>query len=213
MFDLSRRTFFAISAGGVSALNADPSSALLIQRSTTSIPSAHLELANALNLRVFSASKGTLGLAGLMSMRAANGEFGRYDDASLLLFPFKRGLANRDPPAFLAGSDTTRSIIAAVAMDAGGLAADEYFCHFVLKAAPESFIGFELGTPFPRSASRWPWRSNVEIGSNVVGMHWTSSNLNHPWFAGSRWIPDDEYGRVWRSRIIEGLRRAAKIMV
>jgi len=81
----------------------------------------------------------------------------------------------------------------------------------VLNAPRESFIGFELGAPLPRGTGHGPWHNNIKIGSDTVGAHWTSSNLNHPWFAGSRWIPDNDHGNFWRGRIVEGVRRAATI--
>jgi hypothetical protein len=44
-----------------------------------------------------------------------------------------------------------------------------------------------------------------------VGIAWTSSNLNHSWFGGSRFIPkeDDCGGATWRKLIIDGLQQAS----
>ena len=44
-----------------------------------------------------------------------------------------------------------------------------------------------------------------------IGIAWTSSNLNGPWFGGARWIPntDDCKGNGWRKLIIDGLNQAS----
>ena len=92
-----------------------------------------------------------------------------------------------------------------------GLPPDEFFCHYVLKAPWQSFISCTLDMPIAREIGAWPWHSNVEIGGATIGIRWTSSNLNHPWFAGSRWIPESDDGQIWRARIIDGVRRAAAL--
>jgi hypothetical protein len=81
----------------------------------------------------------------------------------------------------------------------------------VLKAPWESFISCALDMPIAHEIGVWPWHSNVAIGHETVGFRWTSSNLNHPWFEGSHWIPDDDNGAAWRARIIDGVRQAATI--
>ena len=44
-----------------------------------------------------------------------------------------------------------------------------------------------------------------------VSVAWNSSNLNDPWFGGSRWIPNtaDCNGSSWRSVIADGLNLAS----
>ena len=44
-----------------------------------------------------------------------------------------------------------------------------------------------------------------------VGIEWTSSNMNRPWFGGSQWIPntDNCKGNAWRALIIDGLNQAS----
>jgi len=41
--------------------------------------------------------------------------------------------------------------------------------------------------------SRRPWYSNVKLpDGRTWSIGWNSSNLNAPWFGGSRWIPDSD---------------------
>jgi hypothetical protein len=169
---------------------------------------APLDLINGLNLQAFLNARDELGLAGLMSMEPVQSERGKHERASLFVFPFKLKSSDGDAPAFLPGRDAVKPIIATAAMDPLGLPPDEFFCHYVLKAPRQSFIGFELGAPLSRDRANRPWHSNLKIGDAILGATWTSSNLNDPWFAGSRWIPDNGSGRDWRARIIRGLRRA-----
>ena len=71
-------------------------------------------------------------------------------------------------------------------MAPGGLPPDEYFCNYVLKAPSRSFISFSVGAPFSHGAQKRVWHTNVDnIGGRSVGIGWTSSNLNHPWFAAA----------------------------
>jgi len=170
------------------------------------------DLSNALNLRLFLQNKDAVGLAGLMSMEPAEGRFGRYPTATLLLFPFKRYADGPTGRAFLPGQGLLDGPVATVAMTTLGLPPDEFFCHYVLGAPRRSFIGIELGAAIARGADKWPWHNNVDLGDDKVAVHWVSSNLNHPWFEGSRWIPDNEHGEVWRARISGGVRRAAILL-
>jgi len=210
MDKLNRRSFLAISAASVSVLpgmgTAFASTGLeLISRPR----SAPFELSNALNLRLFLRDRTALGLAGLMSMEPAESGFERYPAATLLLFPFKRHVDGSAQPAFLPGQGGQDHPVATVAMTTLGLPPDEFLCHYVLNAPRQSFIGFELGAALSRSADKQPWHNNIALGDDTIAVHWTSSNLNHPWFAGSRWIPDNDHGNAWRSLIINGVRRAA----
>jgi hypothetical protein len=170
--------------------------------------------AGALNLRFFLQSKNTLGLTGLFSMRPVEGELGNYASGALFLFPFKLSAASPDMPAFLPGAGAAHPLIATVAMTPGGLPPDEYFCNYVLKAPSRSFVSFSVGVPLVRGAQKRAWHTNLDnIGGSSIGVGWTSSNLNHRWFAGSRWIPDRGEGKYWRARIVEGLRQVAAVQV
>jgi hypothetical protein len=206
----SRRALFALSAAGLCVLR--NSGAVAASLHTIGLPAvARLDLANALNFRSFRDNKDTLGLTAVMAMRPVEGKLDRYPTGSLFLFPFKRAAFTPDKPAFLPGSSAERPIIATAPMTTLGLAPDEYFCHYVLKAPWQSFISCALDTPIAREIGPWPWHSNVAIGDETVGFRWTSSNLNNPWFSGSRWIPESDHGKAWRTRIIDGVRRAAAI--
>ncbi len=144
-----------------------------------------------------------------MAMRLVDGRLGSYPSGSLLLFPFNRDAMVARELAHLPGPDAASPAIKTAPMTTLGLPPDEFFCHYVLKAPWQNFISCTLDAPLAREIGMSPWHNNVEIGGTTVGICWTSSNLNHPWFAGSRWIPESDEGQVWRARIIEGVRRAA----
>jgi hypothetical protein len=90
---------------------------------------------------------------------------------------------------------------------------DEYFIRYRLEAPWASFIGFRVDAPFNLQDSRRPWFTNVEklTDGKGVGIAWTSSNLNTPWFGGSRYIPkaDTCNGTKWRALILDGLNQAS----
>ena len=90
---------------------------------------------------------------------------------------------------------------------------DEYFLRFRLETPIANFIGFRVDVPFNLQDSRRPWFTNVEqlADGKPIGVAWTSSNLNDPWFAGNRWIPNsnDCKGNAWRALIIDGLNQAS----
>ena len=212
MGEPNRRTFLSISAAGLCTLVCDGTVLASLRPDAAQLSSgARRELANALNLRLFLENKVALGLAGVMTMRSVENEIGSYPAAALFLFPFKHNASTADAPAFLPGSAAGSPLLETITMPASGLSPDEYFCHFVLKAPWRDFIGFTVGTAIGRGTDKWPWHSNVAIGNDIVGFRWTSSNLNHPWFEGSRWIPENANGLAWRARIIDGVRRAATL--
>ena len=146
-----------------------------------------------------------------MAMRPVDGKLGSYPAGSLFLFPFNRDATSTSELAHLPGPDAARPLVKAAPMTTLGLPPDEFFCHYVLQAPWQSFISCTLDMPIAREIGAWPWHSNVEIGGATIGVRWTSSNLNHPWFAGSRWIPESDDGQIWRARIIDGVRRAAAL--
>jgi hypothetical protein len=206
----SRRSFLAISAGGFCAIHsADTALAAMQVGSIESPVSLRINLANALNFRLFAQNTSTLGLTAVMAMRPVDGGLGSYPSSSLFLFPFSRDAASARELAHLPGPDAASPLIQTAPMTTLGLPPDEVFCHYVLKAPWQKFISCTLDAPIAREIGTSPWHSNVEIGGMAIGIRWTSSNLNHPWFAGSRWIPESDDGQVWRARIIDGVRRAA----
>ena len=215
MRGLSRRAFFGVSVGGLSALNAPRTALAAMQGGAIDLtPRANIDYASALNLNVFLQNIDTRGLVGLLSMNPVNGELCSYTAGALFLFPFKYDASTPEFPAFLPGPSAASPLIATLAMTPGGLPPDDYFCSYVLKTPHQSFISFSVGAPFVRGAQKWPWHTNLDgIGGSSIGIGWTSSNFNHPWFAGSHWIPDGGNGKYWRARIIEGIRQAAAIQV
>ena len=212
MSDLSRRSFIATSVGALSLLH-DPLRALACSELEGAGLASRLNIAQSTrrNLRTFVESKGALGLAGLVSMTAVTGELGSYDANALFLFPWVKAHAPAPlPAAYLPVGN--EEVAAATPFTPAGIALDEHFCRFVLKAPPENFIGFVVDTPVPAYLARHPWFTNVDdlAAGKGVGIHWTSGNLNPPWFAGSTWIPPETgYGAYWRNRIVDGLREAA----
>ena len=215
MRGLSRRAFLGVSVGGLSSLQSHGAVLAALPADVLGLSQRNsVDAASALNLSQFLRNKHAFGLTGLLSMRPVEGELGRYPDGSLFLFPFKHAASCPDVRAFLPGRSATDPPIATVALTHGGLPPDEYFCNYVLKAPREGFISFSVGLPFAHGAQKRVWHTNVDdIGGRSIGIGWTSSNLNHPWFAGSRWIPDSDIGKYWRARIIEDLRQAAAVQV
>jgi hypothetical protein len=210
---LSRRKFFGVSVGGLSALNAPCTALAAVHGGAIDLtPRANIDYASALNLIRFLQNTDTRGLVGLFSMNSIEGELGSYAAGTLILFPFKHTASSPEFSAFLPGSSAAAPLIATLAMTPGGLPPDDYFCSYVLKAPRENFISFSAGAPFVRGAQKWPWHTNLDnIAGSSIGIGWTSSNFNHPWFAGSRWIPDSGDGKYWRTRIIDGIRQAGAI--
>jgi hypothetical protein len=89
---------------------------------------------------------------------------------------------------------------------------DEAFCQSVLYAPAGYFIGCVIDVPYSPVESRFAWFTSGKLPDGLsVGIDWTSSNLNHPWFGGSRTIPDtaDCNGAQWRKLIIDGLYQAS----
>lgn len=212
MGEPNRRTFLSISASGLCGLVCGGAALASSRPDAAPLSSgARRELANALNLQLFLENKNAFGLAGVMTMQPIESELGRYPTTALFLFPFKHDASTADAPAFLPGSAAGSPLLETVTMPASGLSPDEYFCHFALKAPWRNFIGFTVGAAIGHGMDKWPWHNNMAVGNDTVGFRWTSSNLNHPWFAGSRWIPDNEHGKAWRARIIAGVRRAAAL--
>ena len=208
----SRRAFLATSAGGFCAIHSANTALAALRVSTTNTSvSARIGVANALNFQSFAQNRDALGLSAVMAMRPVDGKLGRYPASSLFLFPFNRDATSALGLAHLPGPDAARPLVKATPMPTLGMPPDEFFCHYVLQAPWQSFISCTLDMPIAREIGGWPWHSDVEIDGATVGVRWTSSNLNHPWFAGSRWIPENDEGQIWRARIIDGVRRAAAL--
>ena len=211
MSAISRRSFIATSAGAL-ALLSDPLSALACEELDSAAPASRLNVAHSArqNLRTFLASDGALGLAGLVSMETVTGELGTYAANALFLFPYtKENAPAALPAAYLPVGD--EQVATTTPFTPAGIALDEHFCRFVLKAPPESFIGFVIEKPVADYLAQHAWFTNVDdLAGKSVGIYWTSGNLNPPWFAGSTWLPPGAAdGAYWRQRIVDGLREAA----
>ena len=213
MSELSRRSFVATSASAL-ALLGDPLTALACEELDSARLASRLNVAQAArhNLRTFLAHQDVLGLAGLVSMETVTGELGTYAANALFLFPYaKENAPAALPAAYLPVGE--EQIAATTPFTPAGIALDEQFCRYVLKAPPESFIGFGVDTPVAGYLAQHPWFTNLDLASGKsVGIRWTSGNLNPPWFTGSTWIaPDTRDAASLRSLVVDGLREAAAI--
>lgn len=169
------------------------------------------------NFAIYRQNAAYMGLAGCVSMTYAKGRYGEYPAGNLFLFPWlnKKGQAlgaGRNWQAMMP-LDLTR-VTTAAPIPNWRLPLDEYFCRYRLETQVQSFIGFRVDAPFNLQDSRRPWFTNVDklADGKGVGIAWTSSNLNGPWFAGSHWIPnsDDCKGIAWRKLIIDGINQASQ---
>jgi hypothetical protein len=167
-----------------------------------------------MNFRLFRKNPASLGLAGVVSMTFVRGNKGSYSAGNLFLFPWlkPKGRAQNAAWVSFAPTNATQYVQASPIPDTT-LPVDEYFCRMVVQAPLTSFIGFMVDEPFNKSDARLAWFSNVDklAGGQGVGIDWTSANLNHPWFGGSRFIPDstDCSGAAWRQVIADGLVQAS----
>ena len=155
------------------------------------------------------------GLAGAVSMSFVRGKYGTFPAGNLFLFPWlnTKGQALGAAKDWQTVMPTSMTRMAAAApIPNWRLPLDEYFIRYRLEAPLASFIGFRVDVPFNLQDSRRPWFTNVEklTDGKGVGIAWTSSNLNGPWFGGSRYIPKtDCNGDKWRKLIIDGLNQAS----
>jgi hypothetical protein len=118
-------------------------------------------------------------------------------------------MKGRTWPVFVPGNAT--QVVNSAPIPNAHLPLDEYFSRFILGAPWTSFIGFQVDKPFGKWQAKFDWYSNVKLADGKsIGVEWTSSNLNVPWFGGSHWIPPTEAcnGRAWRGLIIAGLQHA-----
>ena len=146
-------------------------------------------------------------------MTFVRGKPGSYDAGSMMVFPWlkPKGQSRAALPALLP-VNATQYMSSGPIPDAT-LPLDEYLCNFRLQAPIAMFIGFQVDVPHGRVEARADWFSNVDKLSDGkgVGIDWTSSNLNGPWFGGSRFIPNKDTcnGPAWRKLIVDGLMQAS----
>jgi hypothetical protein len=219
MGSYNRRTFLGASLGAFSALQF-PAIALAQTCVTSGLPPflpnrLTVDCASRRNFTIFRKNTTYMGLAGCVSMTTVQGKYGVYGAGNLFLFPWLKkagqALGAKDWQTVLPKNAT--SFIAAPPLPNWRLPLDEYFLRYRLQAPIGSFIGFRVDQPFGLNDSRRPWFTNVSklTDGKPVGVAWTSSNLNGPWFGGSRWIPNTDpcKGNAWRALILDGLNQAS----
>jgi hypothetical protein len=174
-----------------------------------------VDCASRMNFRLFRQNPTDLGLAGVVSMTFVRGNQGSYSAGNLFLFPWlkAKGRARKIVWPSVAPTDATQ-FFQASPMPNNYLPVGDYFCQFVLKAPVSNFIGFELdAAPFEQGRAKLPWVTNVNklADGKPVGINWTSSNLNRPWFGGNSCIPNTDTcnGLAWRKVIVDGLNQAS----
>ena len=219
MYDFNRRAFLGLSAGALSILR-DPQTAVA-QSSCGSLPSflptrLTVDCASRRNFRLFRQNTVYLGLAGVVSMTYVQGKWGGYPAGNLFLFPWLKpkgqALGAGKVWGAVVPTNTTQFMSAAPIKD-GTLPVDECFCDRVLQAPSPMFIGFMVDAPFSKLEAQLGLYTNVTklTDGKAAGFDWASSNLNHPWFGGSRAIPatDTCNGKAWRALIIDGVNQAS----
>jgi hypothetical protein len=220
MSDLSRRAFLGTSLAAIETLR-QPVAAWAAQCVTGGLPGflpnrLTVDCASRVNFRTFRQNTSYLGLTGVVSMTFVRGSRGTYPAGNLFLFPWlkPKGAALGAGKAWNCAMPTSPTLSAAASPIPGtALPTDEYFCRLVVQAPWTSFIGVMIDEPHSASDARLAWFSNIDrlADGKGVGIDWTSSNLNHPWFGGSHFIPNSDicYGKAWRQLIAEGLMQAS----
>jgi hypothetical protein len=219
---LDRRAFLGGSAAAVAVLG-HPESALAQAAACPAGPMPAfsparltVDCASRRNFASFRKNSLYMGLTGVVSMSFAQGKYGGYQAGNLFLFPWlkKKGLAlgaAKDWQTVLPTSAT--KFISSAPIKGWTLPLDEYFCRYVIQAPYTTFIGFRVDVPVNINDARRPWFTNVDklADGKPVSVAWNSSNLNGPWFGGSRWIPNTDTcnGNAWRTVILDGLSQAS----
>jgi len=220
MSELSRRAFLGASLISLETFT-HPVQALAAQCVTGSLPAflpnrLTVDCASRLNFRTFRQNTAYLGLTGVVSMTSVRGRFGSYPAGNLFLFPWlkPKGLALGASKRWSCAMPISATGVAqASPIPGAALPVDEYYCRLVVQAPWDSFIGVMIDEPYGTADARLDWFSNVDrlADGKGIGIDWTSSNLNGPWFGGSHFIPpsDDCSGNAWRRLIAEGLVQAS----
>lgn len=222
MSTVSRRAFIAGSVGALSTLSSIANAQISAKCSDPILQAAVVpsrvvvDCATKRNFQLFRANPDYVDLTGVVSLNFVQGKLGGYPAGSMMLFPRLKpkgialGLGKVWPTYVSTGND---QMAQAAPIRMLTLPPDDYFCRFVLKAPWTFFIGFSVDVPFEGLSPNRTWLSNVDklADGQGVGVGWASANLNAPWFAGSRWIPNDDkcQGLAWRKAIIDGLSQAS----
>ena len=219
MSDISRRTVLGLSLGALALLQR-PARALAAECVTGVYPGflpnrLTVDCASRKNFQLFRQNSAYLGLAGAVSMTAVRGKIGSYEAGNLFLFPWlkPKGAALVGKVWGAAVPTNATAYKTADPIPGSTLPQDEYFCNVLLQAPPAMFIGFAADVPFSKLEAKVGLYSNVDklADGKPVGIDWTSSNLNDPWFGGNRTIPETTTcnGSKWRNLIVDGLNQAS----
>lgn len=218
MTGFDRRAFLGMSVGAASMLRHPLSAAA---QTLSCVPGGrapflpvrlNVDCASRKNFQLFRKNADDLGLAGVVSMSFVRGKYGSYDAGSLMVFPWLKpnGQIRAAVPAVMPVNRT--QFMSSAPIPDAALPLDEYFCRYRLQAPATMFIGFQVDVPYGRVEARADWFSNAKLADGKsVGIDWTSSNLNDPWFGGSRTIPNKDTcnGAAWRKLIVDGLMQAS----
>lgn len=221
MNNLDRRTFL-MSVGALSVL---PATAMAQTACVTSglpgfLPTRlTVDCASRRNFRLYRQNSVYMGLTGVVSMTFVRGRFGSYQAGNLFLFPWlkPKGIALGSTKVWGAVMPVNATqFMSATPVKGNGLPVDEAFCQSVIQAPTNQFIGCIVDTPYSPVESRFAWFTNVAklADGKPVGIDWTSSNLNNPWFGGNQTVPDTNTcnGAAWRNLIVDGLNQASQAM-
>jgi hypothetical protein len=218
MSGLGRRAFLGVAAGAMSMLRYPLSAAA---QTPACVPGGmaqflpvrlNVDCASRRNFQLFRKNTANVGLAGVVSMSFVRGRYGNYDAGSMIVFPWlkPKGRNDAELPAVMPVNGT--QFVSAAPIPDATLPVDDYFCIFRLQAPTAMFIGFQVDVPYGVLEGQFDWFSNVKLADGKsVGIDWTSSNLNNPWFGGSRFIPNKDTcnGPAWRKLIVDGLMQAS----
>ena len=218
MRGLDRRAFLGMSVGAVSMLRHPLSAAA---QTPACVPGGmaqflpvrlNIDCASRRNFQLFRKNTDDVGLAGVVSMSFVRGKIGSYDAGSMMVFPWLKPKGkNLEALPAVVPINSSQFMSSGPIPDAT-LPLDEYVCNFRLQAPSATFIGFQVDAPYSQLEAGFDWFTNVKLADGKgVGIDWTSSNLNHSWFGGSRFIPNKDScnGAAWRKLIVDGLTQAS----
>lgn len=209
----SRRDFGSLSLAGLSTAALSNPSFAAVTSASPQVPTFRrlsVTCGSRANFTLFRRFSKQVGLAGVVNVVNAGGPF---DPGSLFLYPWLK-----------AEGQTLRTSSLKASLPYGPYASqpddlipdatlpqDEYICRYKLKLPWRCFIGFTVDVPCV-SPLRTAWSSDIPklTDGGGIAIDWTSSNLNDPWFAGSRFIPETNYaGSTWRALIVAALNEAS----
>lgn len=218
MSSVSRRQFLAFGAAASAAplLHVPAFAQQCVTGGMPFLPNMlTVDCASRRNFSVFRKNTQYLGLTGVVSMTSVRGKLGSYQAGNLFLFPWlkPKGASLGAGKVWNSVVPTSATAFQQASPIKPALPIDEHFCTYVLQAPQGSFIGFIIDEPYSDIEVKLGLYSNTKklADGKPVGIDWASSNLNHPWFGGSRKIPANEIcnGKAWRDLIANGLNLAS----